>query len=151
MANDRIKNVLEGAAIQVIPKSASHMGCNYLVKQGVNCAEKVPWLYSSVGGLPLDDLLLDLLLPGVIAVAGIATKKQEVKDMAVGAGLTGLGTFLNVLLARTNVIAPWLPFSAENQQNARAEIMGSQPSGKNTWINDTNKTAIKDTQGILLV
>jgi hypothetical protein len=100
MANDRIKHVLEGAAIQVVPKTLSNFGCNELAKNGISCNATVPVWYDTTFNIPNDDLILDLGLPVALGGIGMATKKQAWKDMALGAAIAGVGTLLNVLFTR---------------------------------------------------
>jgi hypothetical protein len=104
MANDRIKHVLEGAGIQVVPKALSNFGCNELSKAGKSCSATVPVWYDTTLNIPNDDLILDVGLPVVLGGASLATKnhekKQMLKDMALGAAITGVATLLNVLFAR---------------------------------------------------
>ncbi|GAI54195.1 unnamed protein product, partial [marine sediment metagenome] len=107
-----IKDILLGAAAQLIPKTISHFAFNYMeLVQGVPSEElrKNPWYMEVLGPAmpPVDDLVLDLGLPAILYGASMATvrRKEMLKHMALGAGLTGVATFIHDVLCRSGV---WL-------------------------------------------
>jgi len=121
MAEHRLKHILYGAGAQVGSKTTSHIIFNAVAKTGEDLRQQYPFWYG-VGPLNVhyDDWILDVGLPALLGVAGIATKNQKLKDAAIGASLTGLPLFLGRLLEQTSVFAPWLPFSANNGLSYKA-------------------------------
>jgi hypothetical protein len=115
LLNEKIKHVMYGAGLQLSTKFASSAIWNNAQKQTTPYNPAPAW-YQPVYGYPLDDVVLDLGLPAVLGIVGIATKKQMIKDMAIGAALSGLGTFLQVFMNRTSMY-PWLPFRAQASTN----------------------------------
>jgi len=100
-----LKNILTGAAVQLGAKSASALGF-YL-----NGSKTVPGWYDSVPGVgaiapSIDDWVLDLGLPAGLFLGGKLMARRnpktavKLKEMAIGAGLTGIATFMHDLLNR---------------------------------------------------
>lgn len=117
MVDTRLKHILYGAGAQVGSKSTSHIVFNAMAKASdpETPRRQYPFWYG-VGPLNIhyDDWILDVGLPAVLGIAGIASKSQKLKDAAIGASLTGLPLFLGQLLEQTSAVAPWLPFRANN-------------------------------------
>ena len=98
----KVKNVLKGAAVQVAAKSASHLGFLIARNQGVTDAtlRANPWYSFPVKGLniPTDDFVTCLGIPAGLFVASKVIKKENrkemLKQMAVGAGISGLAVLL---------------------------------------------------------
>jgi len=107
--NERVKHIMYGAGLQIGTKTASNVAWDYAQKQGMG--NPAPWWYQpgGLGGLPFDDVVLDLGLPAALGIAGIAMKKKNLKDAAIGAGIAGIATILHVFLSNTAKY-PWLPF-----------------------------------------
>ncbi|GAI80758.1 unnamed protein product [marine sediment metagenome] len=106
-----LKDILLGAAVQLIPKSISHFAFNYMERvQGVPSEElrANPWYMEILGPAfpPVDDIILDLGLPAILYGASMATirRKEMLKHMALGAGLTGVATFIHDVIGRSAVL-----------------------------------------------
>jgi hypothetical protein len=123
MADHKLKHILYGAGAQVGSKTGSHIIFNAMAKQTNPEAprQQYPFWYG-IGPLNIhyDDWILDVGLPAFLGIAGIATKNQKLKDAAIGASLTGLPLFLGKVLEQTAAVAPWLPFSVNNELTYKA-------------------------------
>ena len=98
------KDILIGAAAQIIPKTISHLAFIVMRNQGVTDAElrANPWYMEPVVGLPpVDDWVTCLGIPAILYGASALTVKQKamLKDMAKGAALTGGATFIHLLVS----------------------------------------------------
>ena len=102
------RNVLKGAILQVAVKSVDHVAFNvWYTASGNTDAPRVilPYWYG-VGQLNVtyDDYWLDLALPAGLALIGKMKKSGKIKDMALGASLTGVATFLTHLLSSPQLL-----------------------------------------------
>lgn len=105
------KDILFGAAAQIIPKTISQLVNVYLVfgPNGITEAEKrakYSWWYGKpIDTLPpIDDWILDLGLPALLFLGSQLAPlkyKTTLKDMSIGAGLTGGATFLHGVLSES--------------------------------------------------
>jgi hypothetical protein len=158
MPNDRIKHIMYGAGLQIGTKTVSNVAWDYAQKQGMG--NPAPWWYipDGLGGLPFDDVVLDLGLPAALGIAGIAMKKQKLKDMALGAGLTGIATILHVFLSNTAKY-PWLPFqasaSAPQSDNSNVANTARQQgiifAGETPAVRGRSSTGIAQTRPDMLI
>jgi hypothetical protein len=110
MVETKTKNMLYGAAVQLVPKSISQATFNYYnLVQKVPSEElrKNPWYAEPFGPAlpPIDDWVCDVGIPAALLLAGAFTKKQTLKDMGLGAALTGAATFVHDVLSR---MANWI-------------------------------------------
>lgn len=101
-----VKNVLKGAVIQVGAKSASHLGFIIARNQGVPDAtlRANPWYSFPISGLniPTDDFVTCLGIPAGLFIASKVIKKENrkemLKQMAIGAGITGIAVLVDHLI-----------------------------------------------------
>jgi len=114
-----LKYAVMGAGVQLGAKSASSLGYYYLKSQGWTDAQingTFWYWYASVPGVgsmapSLDDWVLDLGLPAGLFLSGKLMERRKpktgdmLKGMALGAALTGIGTFLHDLLNRVGPTA----------------------------------------------
>lgn len=102
----KVKNVLKGAVIQVAAKSASQLGFIIARNQGVTDAtlRANPWYAFPISGvnIPTDDFVTCLGIPAGLFVASKVIKKENLrktlKEMAIGAGITGAAVFIHLLI-----------------------------------------------------
>jgi len=96
-----LKDILIGAAVQIVAKSASHIGFIMLEKQGID-PNANPWYSEPLGpGFPAtDDMVLDLGLPAGLLMAGKVSKKKSLTGMGVGAAISGAAVFIHDLIRR---------------------------------------------------
>jgi hypothetical protein len=89
MANDktRIKHFMIGAGVQIGAKALTDIGSSNLSG----------WQDFTEYNISFVDWILDILFPVALGGIGFVTKKQSLKDMALGAGVAGIAEFLNVL------------------------------------------------------
>lgn len=129
--DEKLKNIITGGGIQLGAKTATNMTFNVLAKQqgddGSQLRKAYPWLYGfGPIGIPYDDWIVNVGLPAILAVVGIAAKKEKVKNMAIGAGLTGAGTMLNQILMRLGKAYPNPYFaSAGNGNSVKPPLVAS--------------------------
>lgn len=98
-----VKNILKGAAVQVAAKSVSHLGFIIARNQGVSDAtlRANPWYAIPFPGfnIPTDDFVTCLGIPAGLFVASKVIKKENrkkmLKEMAIGAGITGLAVLVD--------------------------------------------------------
>jgi len=116
----KVKNVLKGAAIQVAAKSASHLGFIIARNQGVPDAtlRANPWYAIPFPGLniPTDDFVTCLGIPAGLFVASriiktTQSRKEALKEMAIGAGLTGVAALIHqiILVQGPKAFPPMIP------------------------------------------
>jgi len=103
------KDLFTGVALQVGAKSISHLGFIYLTRVlGIPDAEvrTNPWYAEPVIGLPpVDDWVCCLGIPAVFYLLG--REREKFKDMAIGAGVAGIATLINNVIAGIpKLIAP---------------------------------------------
>lgn len=104
-----LKHVLMGAGLQLTLKSIDALGY-YALSSVYTQAQihTIPWYIGVLDPWlpPLDDWVLDLGLPAGLYATGKLTEKRnparagDLKDMGVGAALTGVGTFMHELINR---------------------------------------------------
>jgi len=112
----KLKDVLFGAVAQIIPKTISHLANVYMVfgPGGITEAEKrakYSWWYGKpIDTLPpIDDWVLDLGLPALLFLGSQLSPlkyKETLKNMSIGAGLTGGAIFLHSVLSESY---KWVP------------------------------------------
>lgn len=102
----KVKNVLKGAAVQVAAKSASQLGFIIARNQGVPDAtlRANPWYSFPISGvnIPTDDFVTCLGIPAGLFIASKVIKNENrrktLKEMAIGAGITGAAVFIHLLI-----------------------------------------------------
>lgn len=108
----KLKDILLGAAAQLIPKTVSHFAFNYMaIVQGIPIEElhKNPWFMEVLGpSFPaVDDIILDIGLPATLLLASLKKSKYQeaLRGMGVGSAISGGATLIHDLLMRSGV---WL-------------------------------------------
>lgn len=98
------KDILFGAAVQIIPKTISHLAFLIMRNQGVPDADlrANPWYAKPVVGLPpVDDWIICLGIPLALCGGSRLTtgdKRKKLMAMGIGAGVTGGAVFIHNLV-----------------------------------------------------
>ena len=140
-----LKYALMGAGVQLGAKSASALGYYYLKSQGWTDAQinGTVWYAPVVGTMApsLDDWVLDLGLPAGLFLGGKLMERRKpktgamLKGMALGAALTGIGTFLHDLINRVGPTAfsPMRISASMPSQPAQSSRFALSPARKGNY------------------
>ena len=142
-----LKYTLMGAGVQLTAKTASSLGYYYLKSQGWTDAQinATGW-YNSIPGVgamapSVDDWVLDLGLPAGLYLGGKLLEKRSsakanmLKDMALGAGLTGIATFMHDLINRVGptAFAPAVSYAQRPANMASPQRYSIAPAVKGAY------------------
>jgi len=133
-----LKNILTGAAVQLGVKSVDAL-VFYL-----NGKQTVPGWYDSVPGVgaiapSIDDWVLDLGLPAGLFLGGKLMARRnpkravQLKEMAIGAGLTGIATFTHDLLNRVGPTLTPMSYSIPTSQLSTSTRYSIAPAQKGMY------------------